>query len=636
MVFSVLLVGVSSVCAQDTNTIDNITDLNNNNVVGQINIDENYTTININNTTYSHSVDFGDAKINIVPMINKVLTCNYTSIGNFTCVGLFDANATSFNFVVDHPVYDGNNTYVMMSLNYMFSNLNGTGDIFSKLETGDYSNSMMLTRTVHVNSVESYEHARTTTKAQSFSKDMINACFEIFDKKYIGTSLAVFSTNLGRTACFFELKKHNLTFNYNVLFDDAYVFNKNTVWDLDALEYDIVHIDGHGSTIIGSAEERTEYKWANIGSNMLYVNNMTIKGFNNAIVNRGFCSLDNVILRDNKMDYGVDRDWGAAILNAGYCVCNNCSFINNYASKGGAVFSQGEIHFNNCTFSDNKGYRFGDNVFNVDKGKVFFDNREIILDENNKTWDNGLVTYRDSISVGWVTAASVAGSFVLGAVIGFFSGGSGLGVVGSGITGCGLGIISYLLVNSYYYDINFNVKGYAIGVIIRSVTAGIAGAFIGGFINKLSSQNNIEPAENNRGQLQKHMSNAQIKEGQIRAYNKLFSMHDDVKSIINMYKLRDRNVLSDSVTDEFMYKGHNLRFSSNIFLNNEEKMIFIEKVESYIQFYNINYKSISEILLLKQNHGFGFHIFTSSNYKFTFTIGFSELGVKGFSELRVK
>lgn len=100
------------------------------------------------------------------------------------------------------------------------------------------------------------------------------------------------------------------------------------------------------------------------------------------------------------MDYRVDRDWGAAILNAGYCVCNNCSFINNYASKGGAVFSQGEIHFNNCTFSDNKGYRFGDNVFNVDKGKVFFDNREIILDENNKTWDNGLVTYRDSISVG--------------------------------------------------------------------------------------------------------------------------------------------------------------------------------------------------------------------------------------------
>ena len=132
---------------------------------------------------------------------------------------------------------------------------------------------------------------------------MINACFEIFDKKYAGTSLAVFSTNLGRTACFSELKKHDITFNYNVLFDDAYNFNKNIVWDLDALEYDIVHIDGHGSTIAGSAEERTEYKWANIGENMLYVNNMTIKGFNNAIVNRGICSLNNVILRDNKMDY---------------------------------------------------------------------------------------------------------------------------------------------------------------------------------------------------------------------------------------------------------------------------------------------------------------------------------------------
>ena len=142
--------------------------------MGQINIDENIKTIN--NSAYSHSVDFGDAKIDIVPMINKVLTCNYTHIGNFTCVGLFGGNGTSFNFVVDHPVYDGNNTYVMMSLTYMFFNLNGTGDIFSKLETGDYSNTMMLTRTVHVNSVESYEHARTTTKAQSFSKDMIIGC----------------------------------------------------------------------------------------------------------------------------------------------------------------------------------------------------------------------------------------------------------------------------------------------------------------------------------------------------------------------------------------------------------------------------------------------------------------------------
>ena len=30
--------------------------------------------------------------------------------------------------------------------------------------------------------------------------------------------------------------------------------------------------------------------------------------------------------KDNKMKYIFDRDWGAGILNAGYCICNNCSY----------------------------------------------------------------------------------------------------------------------------------------------------------------------------------------------------------------------------------------------------------------------------------------------------------------------
>ena len=49
---------------------------------------------------------------------------------------------------------------------------------------------------------------------------------------------------------------------------------------------------------------------------MIY--NLTVEGFNTAIDNRdGYCVLNNVALNNNRMDYIIDRDDGAAILNGG-------------------------------------------------------------------------------------------------------------------------------------------------------------------------------------------------------------------------------------------------------------------------------------------------------------------------------
>ena len=56
------------------------------------------------------------------------------------------------------------------------------------------------------------------------------------------------------------------------------------------------------------------------------------------------------------MNYLVERDYGAAIRNAGVCTCNNCTFTNNFAKYGGAIFSQGTLELNNCTFKANTGY----------------------------------------------------------------------------------------------------------------------------------------------------------------------------------------------------------------------------------------------------------------------------------------
>ena len=227
---------VSSVCAQDTNATNNINNINND--IGQIPVvnDVNTTgdigqishTVNNstdNSTVYKHIVDFADEKIDIIPLINSSLNTNNTYIGNnYTYVGV--NNGDNFKFIIDHLVPDGNNTAVRLSLTYNFNKVKSISDIISKLESGDYSNSIMLTRMVHVNSVESYECACKTPKIESFDSRVIAACFGIFDKKYVRTVNQTFSTDFGREVCLTELKKYNITFNYNVLFDDAYTFNK--------------------------------------------------------------------------------------------------------------------------------------------------------------------------------------------------------------------------------------------------------------------------------------------------------------------------------------------------------------------------------------------------------------------------
>ena len=496
IIFSVLLIGASSVCAQDTDTTDNITDDIGQNIIineNDLNMGENSTlenSITYGNNTATYTVNFGDTKMDICPMINGALNDNYTPIENFTYFGLY--NGANFYLYIDHPIYDGNNTYVMLSITYMFSNLTSTGDIFSKLEKQDYGNSIMLTRTVHVNSIKSYEDARINSVNNAFSADMISACFDIFDKKNAENVPLMFADNFGRTNCLSSLRKHDITFNYNVLFDNTYNFNSSNLWDLDELGYDIIHIDGNGSTISGSANDRDEYKWANIGDNCLCVNNLTIKGFNNAIINRGICELDNVTLEENKMAYLIERDWGATVLNAGYCICNNCSFINNSASKGGAVFNQGEISFNNCTFSHNTANK-GANIFNVDNGKLYFNGCLIVGDDATIG-----VNYDTSMSLVGIFAVSVAGSLLVGGALGYvIHSGVGSSIAG-GVVGFIGGCIGALVANSYYYDINFNFKAYAIGIVIASTLSGVAGSMIGNLAyNKIHTQSTDEVKNDN-------------------------------------------------------------------------------------------------------------------------------------------
>ena len=122
-----------------------------------------------------------------------------------------------------------------------------------------------------------------------------------------------------------------------VNFLGQHAFKSHSTWKPNDMAFDTIHINGNNSSIIGDAGDRDEYSWAYLEDNcILAVDNLNITKFNHAIYNDGgSCILNNVIFYHNRMDYRIERDWGAAILNAGICMCTNCTFMENYCSNGG-------------------------------------------------------------------------------------------------------------------------------------------------------------------------------------------------------------------------------------------------------------------------------------------------------------
>ena len=190
----------------------------------------------------------------------------------------------------------------------------------------------------------------------------------------------------------FFSKKEDEIRELNIIFTDKLSINSNSCLNLDATGCDIITLYGNDSSIMAKNEVRNEDKWITNTKTIFIASNIQVGGFNTAIENKGgTVFLNYVKLHDNKMDYYFDPDWGAAILNTGYCVCNNCSFINNYCSKGGAIFNYGRLELNNCTFKGNYAYQDGDNILNVGEGIVIYNGNKIVHG------NYGPIIYKESV-----------------------------------------------------------------------------------------------------------------------------------------------------------------------------------------------------------------------------------------------
>lgn len=268
-----------------------------------------------------------------------------------------------------------------------------------------------------------------------------------------------------------------------IIFKDQMTISSAQTLKPKKMGYDVIKIEGNGSTIKGGAKDRDEKKWLVLDDDVTFIaNDLTITNFNTAIeCLKGICYFNNINFNGNRMDYWIDRDWGAAILNTGVVICNNCTFANNYAKYGGAVFNQGFLSLNNCTFMENTAYgekngvHVGDNVCVGDGGRV-------LIDGENVTSTKGVVYFAQSISKSastWMTVVSVTTSFAIGFITGVVTANPVAGVAVGLAVGAAIGTYTASKIIASNYDVNFNRLTTCLFVIGGSALAGAAGGFAG-------------------------------------------------------------------------------------------------------------------------------------------------------------
>lgn len=239
---------------------------------------------------------------------------------------------------------------------------------------------------------------------------------------------------------------------------------------------------GNGSTIDGYAEDdRDVKKWVEMNGDsntMFAAYDLTVKNFNTAVeCFGGQCYFNNVRFDNNRMKYIVERDWGAAFLNTGTVMCDNCIFTDNYAKNGAAIFNQGFLSLNNCTFKGNDAYGKGDDVCVGDGGCVQVDGNNVISDTSN-------VYFTESISMSDMTLMGVVvgvGAFAAGFLATVFTCNPVIGAVVGAAIGAGFGLFAAEQSIESSYDINFNRVGCCLIFVSVGMVAGALGGYVGSY-----------------------------------------------------------------------------------------------------------------------------------------------------------
>jgi len=151
----------------------------------------------------------------------------------------------------------------------------------------------------------------------------------------------------------------------------------------------------------------------------------TLPYFTNPIGPPGTLTLNNLTIQN-----GNTAGDGAGVSNGRTLIVTNCTFLNNVAAKGGAIFnaSSGTMSVSNSTFSGNGG--------NADGGAIHSDNGGTIL---NSTFSGNMVGAGNAGAVLFVTGGALT---VENSILANSTGGANCGVMTGGSIVNGGGNIS--------------------------------------------------------------------------------------------------------------------------------------------------------------------------------------------------
>ena len=294
-----------------------------------------------------------------------VLYAHDDSITNFiTC---------SFKSKHDNIIVPGTGTVVFYedSLNTGFDKVS---TVLSKvieqnpLYMHSYNGYFSLNCSVSVRSTSSLYSGETETFTYHDVKSLLDVHDDtktfIWDNNAFDSDASAFVINLDNKHYEFTLD------DFEDMIEEDYVWRTDLkargVFYVPIKDYAIIDVDsrpivvnGHGAVVkLTGNHDRNDNHFAIVPKqSSLTLVNMTLSGFNSAILNYGKLFVINCTFEDNVYRHlTVVRDYGGAILNYGSLYCYNTTFKNNRATLGAAYYGDGvssQAIFDNCVFKDN-------------------------------------------------------------------------------------------------------------------------------------------------------------------------------------------------------------------------------------------------------------------------------------------
>ncbi|WP_407415821.1 hypothetical protein [Methanobrevibacter sp.] len=443
------------------------------------NIDVNYLFYSYKIPVWGNISTGNSYELNVIPLIYKSIVCG--GLNNID--DDFNYFAQYFNetddFILNFAAYEEISDYVYLDKFYK-DMLNFKIDWIESFHIDmpsppvfhfgfDYLKSMSFSNITDFNQI--FDCVLHENYKFSLTQNLIGFVHDVYDYSEI--------SSVDGWDQWFDTDKGTDIFvnNFEVIFTDKITAASDVCWRPNISGFDSIIIMGNGSTIDGnSKDDHGEKKWVEMAGDpntIFAAYDLTVKNFNTAVeCFAGQCYFNNVRFDSNRMDYTFERDWGAAIINTGVIICDNCTFAKNYAKNGGAIFNQGHLFLNNCTFRENTAYGKGDNVCVGEGGHTYINGKNILS-------DTSIVYIAESISIGESTIMCVlAIALTITAAIAatVVSGNPFVGAAVGGVVGTVMGLSTAGVIISETYDANYDRTDICLcGVIVGASIGMLSG-----------------------------------------------------------------------------------------------------------------------------------------------------------------